>query len=92
MSFPRWRYHKKLKPEGIIVQTLEQNEALGAGWVDSPAEFEQDAPAVVAEAIVAQAEAEKLSVDELHSGDAPKVEKVAPIVVPKPAKHRGWRK
>lgn len=34
-KFPRWRFHKDL-PDGKIVRSSEENEQLGAGWVDSP--------------------------------------------------------
>lgn len=44
MSFPRWRFHKDLRPEGMIVTSEAQNAQLGEGWVDSPAEFEQALP------------------------------------------------
>ena len=39
-SWPRWRYHKELLPEGKIVKSAAENEKLGKGWVDSPADFE----------------------------------------------------
>lgn len=38
-KWPRWRYHEEKKPEGKIVQSAEENEALGPGWVDTPADF-----------------------------------------------------
>jgi hypothetical protein len=39
-SYPRWRFHKTQMPEGKIVTSAEADKALGAGWVDSPADFE----------------------------------------------------
>lgn len=38
-KWPRWRYHKE--KDALIVHSDEQNKALGAGWADSPAEFEE---------------------------------------------------
>lgn len=50
MGFPRWRFHKDLRPEGMIVHSEAQNAQLGEGWVDSPAEFEQALPKEALEA------------------------------------------
>jgi hypothetical protein len=36
-SFPRWRFHPE--HEARIVRSKEQNDALGEGWYDSPAQF-----------------------------------------------------
>jgi hypothetical protein len=38
MSYPSWRYHREL--EARIVYSKEEDEALGAGWADSPAKFQ----------------------------------------------------
>jgi len=42
MSWPSWRYHKEIKPEGKIVRSDAEFEALGPGWVDTPAKFESE--------------------------------------------------
>ncbi len=38
--YPSWRYHQEKCPEGCIIQSAEQEAALGEGWVDTPAKFE----------------------------------------------------
>lgn len=38
--FPKWLYHKVLKPEGFICRSDAEFAGLGDGWVDSPAKFE----------------------------------------------------
>lgn len=40
-NYPRWRYHKTLP--GKIVQSAAEDAALGKGWADSPAAFEEKA-------------------------------------------------
>lgn len=40
--FPAWRYHKEQSSK--IVQSAEEEKALGAGWYDSPAFNEPVAP------------------------------------------------
>lgn len=40
-GFPIWKYHKEKLPEGKIVRSAEEFEALGPGWVDSPAQFSE---------------------------------------------------
>lgn len=37
-SYPKWKYHKKY-PQGLVIDNIEEEVALGEGWVDSPAEF-----------------------------------------------------
>ncbi len=39
MTFPVWRYHETLLPEGKIVYSASEFAALGTGWVDSPTKF-----------------------------------------------------
>jgi hypothetical protein len=39
-KFPTFRFHKELAPEGRILQTQADVDALGAGWVDTPAAFD----------------------------------------------------
>lgn len=38
LVFPQWFYHASL-PEGKIVYSQEQYDALGSGWVDTPAKL-----------------------------------------------------
>jgi hypothetical protein len=49
--YPKFLYHPKCEP--LIVNDRAQHEALGAGWVESPAEFvqavEADEPEVIEE-------------------------------------------
>lgn len=40
--FPAWRYHRTEAPR--IVQSPEQEAALGPGWADTPAAFLDPAP------------------------------------------------
>jgi hypothetical protein len=40
--FPKWLYHKTLKPEGFICRSAEEFSHLGDGWVDSPLKFAAD--------------------------------------------------
>jgi len=35
LHYPSWRYHRTLPPK--IVQTPDEDQALGAEWSDSPA-------------------------------------------------------
>lgn len=35
--YPTWKYHATAG--ALLVQSLEEEEALGAGWADSPAAF-----------------------------------------------------
>lgn len=39
-SYPVWRFHKGLLPDGKIVYSEQEDHALGLGWVDSPAKFD----------------------------------------------------
>lgn len=41
-KWPRWRFHKEKRPEGKVIYSSAENEALGEGWVDSPTQFESD--------------------------------------------------
>lgn len=50
-TYPVWRFHKTKLPDGKIVYSEAEDEALGPGWVDSPAKFDveeekSDEPAV----------------------------------------------
>lgn len=46
--FPKWKYHAADAPEGVIVDDAEEESALGAGWVDNPAQIGiETAPAQV---------------------------------------------
>ena len=47
--FPKWFYHQEQMPEGQIIHSQEQFDALGKGWVHSPAEFEQKLESVTAD-------------------------------------------
>lgn len=38
MSFPKWKYHET--EPAVIVNTPEEEEALGEGWAETPAAFE----------------------------------------------------
>jgi hypothetical protein len=40
-SYPRWKFHKEIQPDGIIVLTHEKFIALGEGWVESPSDFDK---------------------------------------------------
>lgn len=42
IEFPKWKYHAS--EEARIVKSAEAEAALGAGWVDSPAEVEASDP------------------------------------------------
>lgn len=37
-EFPKWKYHEKY-PQGVIVNDVEEEAALGDDWVNSPAEY-----------------------------------------------------
>lgn len=37
--FPSWRYHKS--EPAVVVNSEEEEQALGKGWADSPAAFEE---------------------------------------------------
>ena len=39
-TFPIWQFHQTLKPDGLIVYSQEQFDALEKGYVDSPLQFE----------------------------------------------------
>lgn len=39
MNYPVWRFHKEKCLEGKIIRSLEEDKALGSGWVDSPAKY-----------------------------------------------------
>ena len=48
IHFPKWKYHKEKK--AVVVNSAEEEEALGKGWADSPADFQaKPAPPVVEE-------------------------------------------
>jgi hypothetical protein len=36
-EFPKWKYHEEYEEK--VVQSAEEEKALGPEWVDSPAEF-----------------------------------------------------
>lgn len=56
-NYPKWKYHAE-KP-AVIVQSEEAEKALGAGWVESPADLKkQEAPAVKPSAPVEKPAAE----------------------------------
>ena len=38
IHFPKWKYHKTKK--AVVVNSAEEEEALGSGWADSPAAFQ----------------------------------------------------
>jgi hypothetical protein len=38
-KFPSWRYHRTVP--AIIVHSPEEDAALGEGWADSPAAFQE---------------------------------------------------
>lgn len=46
-KYPIWKFHKEKSPEGLIVQSHAEYLALGAGWVESPADFDKLAAASV---------------------------------------------
>lgn len=41
-SYPKWLYHPS--KEAVVVQDEEAHKALGAGWVESPAEYRKAPP------------------------------------------------
>lgn len=41
MSYPKWLYHAEKEP--IVVKDQKEHEALGAGWVESPADIQKAA-------------------------------------------------
>lgn len=45
--FPSWRYHKD--KEAVIIHSEAEEKALGAGWVESPADVDAAPIAVEAE-------------------------------------------
>lgn len=42
MSYPKWLYHREESPQ--VVNDPDEHEALGAGWEESPADFEEAEP------------------------------------------------
>lgn len=40
--YPKWKYHAKDAPDGVIVEDADDEASLGSGWVDSPAAFGQE--------------------------------------------------
>ena len=42
MSYPIWKYHKEKLPEGKIFYSHEEFLKVGAGWVDSPNDFDKN--------------------------------------------------
>lgn len=53
-EFPKWKYHAV--QGSIIVNSADEESALGEGWVNSPAEAKEIADAPAAQAEVAQSE------------------------------------
>ncbi len=45
IQFPSWRYHRDGR--AVIVNDPAEDEALGAGWADSPAAFTAEAAIAV---------------------------------------------
>lgn len=43
MSFPKWKYHAE--KEALVVDSELEEQALGEGWRDSPADFAQEVSA-----------------------------------------------
>lgn len=41
--FPRIKYHATIAPDGIRVRDAEHEKRLGAGWVETPADFGKEA-------------------------------------------------
>ena len=41
IEYPKWKYHATEQP--VVVESAEQEEALGKEWADSPAAFEKKA-------------------------------------------------
>ena len=41
-QYPKWRYHRVSAP--TIVQNAKEDEALGEGWEDTPAAFDEPEP------------------------------------------------
>ena len=37
VEFPKWKYHREKK--AVVVNSAEEEKALGPGWADSPADF-----------------------------------------------------
>ena len=37
IEFPKWKYHRTKDP--CTVQTIDEEQALGKGWYDSPADI-----------------------------------------------------
>jgi hypothetical protein len=44
-KFPKHFFHKELMPDGKVIHSAEELEALGKEWVTSPTEFEDTKPA-----------------------------------------------
>lgn len=38
-QYPKYIYHATLAPKGKVVKTIEDHEAEGDGWVETPADF-----------------------------------------------------
>lgn len=38
-EFPKWKFHPTDRPEGVIVDGKEAEDALGEGWHNTPATF-----------------------------------------------------
>lgn len=55
VPFPKWKYHPE-QPAGVVVNDADAEQKLGAGWVDSPADF-PDVKAKAADAKAKSADA-----------------------------------
>jgi hypothetical protein len=64
IEFPKWKYHKT--ETALIVHTKEQEEALGHGWVNSPAHVDVP-PAVEPQKKTRAPRAQKVKVDDVQS-------------------------
>lgn len=96
-AWPRWRYHKTLRPDGKIVRSFEENEELGLGWVDSPAQFdlEPEVPADPPAGSTSEAPVPSGEMSEGSSEKAPEAPPAEPQDETKPevpARGRGGRK
>lgn len=57
--FPKWFYHKEIKPDGKIIYSKEEFVALGEGWKETPAAFTQESDEAPEKSTGDQAEGEQ---------------------------------
>ena len=77
IHFPKWKYHKD--KDAVVVNSAEEEKALGPGWADSPAAFQAKAEDVRGGPGLAGTEVEERQV----AAEAPSEEEAEPAEKPK---------